>query len=254
MSSARINIFSDPTAVSRAAADALIAFGKQAIEKNGRFTIALAGGSTPRTLYQLLTGEEYRQQLDWAQVFFFFGDERDVSPASVQSNFKMAQETLFKPLNISKKNIFRWPTEILDAVETAERYEQTIRKFFDLGPAEFPQFDLILLGMGDDGHTASLFPQTEALTETRRIAVANRVKQLNSFRLTLTLPVINNGSQVIFLVVGENKAKTLQTVLEGEFQPDRFPAQAVKPAAGPADWLIDEAAAGFLNRSLFDGK
>ena len=248
MKSVQIKTLSDPAEVSRTAALKFISLGNQAIKKRDRFSIALAGGSTPRTLYQLLAAEEFRSQIDWTKVFFFFGDERDVSPASTQSNFKMVNETLLKPLEISKKNFFRWQTEIINALETAEQYEQRIRKFFDLKEHEFPRFDLILLGMGDDGHTASLFPHTEALLETKRIAVANLVKKLDSYRLTLTFPTINNAFNVIFLVCGENKAKTLQIILEGEFQPEKFPSQLVKPTDGKMQWLIDEAAAGSLTK------
>jgi 6-phosphogluconolactonase len=238
-----IKTFSNIEELSNFAAEKFVEIGNEAIKKHGKFTVALAGGSTPRSLYQLLVSDDFKNKIDWQKAFFFFGDERDVSPASNQSNFKMANEILFKPLEIQKTNIFRWQTEIINAVEVAEQYEKYVRKFFKLEPGEFPRFDLILLGMGDDGHTASLFPHTKVLLETSKIAAAEMIKKLNSNRLTLTFPTINNASNIIFLVSGENKAKTLQKVLEAEFQPEKFPSQGVKPTKGKLIWLIDEAAA-----------
>ena len=230
------------------AAEKFVEIGKTSIKKTGRFTVALSGGSTPPSLYKLLTGDEFNSRLDWKKVYFFFGDERDVSPASDQSNFKMANEMLFKPLEIPKANIFRWQTEIINPTEVAEQYEKYIKKFFELNDGEFPRFDLILLGMGDDGHTASLFPHTKALNEIRKIAVSNEVKKLHTTRLTFTFPTINNAANIIFLVGGENKAKTLQKVLETEFQPEKLPSQAVKPVDGELLWLLDKSAAEFLDK------
>ncbi len=243
-----IKVFDEAEELDQFAAKSFISIGNQAIKKNGRFSIVLSGGSSPKELYKLLASDDFRSQIDWQKVFFFFGDERDVSPASDQSNFKMANESLFKPLEIPKTNIFRWQTEIINAAEVAEQYEKYIRKFFALKPDEFPRFDLILLGIGDDGHTASLFPHTKALSENKKIAVANLVKKLNSYRLTLTFPVINNASNIIFLVSGEQKAKTLQKVLETDPQPEKFPVQGVMPLDGKVTWLIDEDAAEFLKK------
>lgn len=240
-------IFNELEELYQFAAEKFIEIGNDSIKNDGRFTVALAGGSTPQKLYDLLTTDEFKAKIDWQKVFFFFGDERDVSAASNQSNFKMANEILFKPLEITKTNIFRWQTEIINATEVAEQYEKYITKFFELQPNEFPRFDLILLGMGEDGHTASLFPHTKALTETKKIAVSNLVKKIHANRLTLTLPTINNASNIIFMVSGENKAKTLQKVLEGDFEPEKFPSQAVKPTKGKLFWLLDEAAAECLS-------
>ena len=246
METAKINIQPDLAALSKTAAQEFVKTGNKAIKQNGRFTVVLAGGSTPKEFYNLLASDDFKTQIDWQKVFFFFGDERDVSPASDQSNFKMANENLFKPLEIPKTNVFRWQTEIINAAEVAEQYEKYIRKFFALKPDEFPRFDLVLLGIGDDGHTASLFPHTKALAEDKKIAVANLVKKLNSYRLTLTFPTINNASNIVFLVSGEQKAKTLQKILETEPQPEKFPVQAVKPLDGKVTWLIDKDAAEFL--------
>lgn len=246
METAKINIQPDLQGISKTAAQEFVKIGNKAIKQTGRFTVVLAGGTTPKELYKLLGSDEFKAQIDWHKVFFFFGDERDVSPASDQSNFKMANENLFKPLEIPKTNIFRWQTEIINAAEVAEQYEKYIRKFFALKPDEFPHFDLVLLGIGDDGHTASLFPHTKALSENKKIAVANLVKKLNSYRLTLTFPTINNASNIIFLVSGKQKAKTLQKVLETDPQPEKFPVQGVKPLDGKVIWLVDEDAAEFL--------
>ena len=243
----KIKILENLAEISRAAAEIFVSIGNQAIETNGRFSVALAGGSTPKSLYQLLVSDAYKNRIDWTRIFFFFGDERNVLPTDEESNFRMANENLLKPLQISEENIFRWQTESKNA---AENYEQTIKEFFDLSESEFPRFDLILLGMGDDGHTASLFPFTEALTETSRIAVENWVEKLNTNRLTFTFPTINNASNIIFLVSGASKAEVLRDVLEGEFIGEKLPSQNVKPINGELFWLIDTNSARLLNNSL----
>jgi 6-phosphogluconolactonase len=274
-----IKIFSNGKELNRFAAEKFVEIGNEAIEDRGFFSLALAGGSTPKSLYQLLASEEFRDKLDWASVFFFFGDERNVAPDDDESNFRMAEQNLFLPLvkyrlehphtaqtpktprsptfpvhrlvdpqrNESLFGImYRWQTPGENTEEIAADYEKAIRKFFNLSDNEFPRFDLILLGMGDDGHTASLFPFTEALKETKKIAVANKVEKLETTRLTLTFPVINNARNVIFLVKGEDKAETLRRVLRGEFEPEKFPSQNVKPEDGSLFWLVDLAAARFL--------
>ena len=250
-----IKIFSNLNYLNQFAAEKFIEIGREAIEKLGKFTVALAGGSTPKSLYQLLTTEKFCSQIDWQKVFFFFGDERIVLPNDGESNFRMANENLLQPLKISENQIFRWQTEIEEADKIAKNYERAIINFFNLKenpPAStsdsdlFPRFDLFLLGMGDDGHTASLFPFTEALNERRKIAVANQVEKLNAKRLTLTFPVIDNARNVIFLVKGADKAETLREVLQGEIKAEKFPAQTIKPTNGNLFWLIDRQAAQHL--------
>ena len=247
-----ICIYPDSNVLSRVAAEKFLKIGNEAIKKNGKFTVVLSGGSTPKSLYKLLTTTEFLSKIDWKKVFFFFGDERDVLPDAEESNFRMANENLLQPLQIFGKNIFRWQTEIGRAEKIAENYETKIKEFFgykdDSAGIVFPRFDLVLLGMGDDGHTASLFPFTTALQETKRIAVANRVEKLITNRLTLTFPVINNSANAFFLVSGESKAEALKEVLQGEVQPDKFPAQSVRLKQGNLCWLIDEKAALFLRR------
>ncbi len=239
-------VFKDATEISKFVAKQFIMIGKRSIKSSGRFTVALSGGTTPAALYDALTSEEFRDGIDWEKVFFFFGDERDVSPMSDRSNFRMANENLLKPLEIPVTNILRWQTEIIDAVGVAETYEKTLRRFFELSNGEFPVFDLILLGLGDDGHTASLFPQTQALSETKRIAVSTYVEKLDTNRLTLTFPVLNKAKNIIFMVGGEEKAPALKEVLEGEKNPDKFPAQSVSPSKGKVLWVLDKAASELL--------
>jgi 6-phosphogluconolactonase len=229
--------------LNKIAAAKFVSLARSAIVKNGRFTVALAGGSTPKGLYELLATGKFRALLDWSRVYFFFGDERNVAPDDAESNFRMANETLLEPLKIKPENIFRWRTELENAEAIAENYEKTIKGFFDLSENEFPRFNLILLGMGDDGHTASLFPFTEALREREKIAVANPVEKLDAIRLTLTFPAINTAASVAFLVSGENKAEVLRRVLEGESEPEKYPSQTVKPKNGSLFWLLDRQAA-----------
>ena len=239
-----IIISEDLQALSRAAAEMFVRIGNETIERNNRFTVALSGGSTPKSLFRTLSGEEFRLRIDWTKTFFFFGDERNVAPDSPESNYRMARENLFEPLKIPAENVYRWRAEWQNAEEIALDYEKNLTDFFK---TEMPRFDLILLGIGADGHMASLFPETSALTETQKLAVSNWVKKLDSFRLTLTFPLINNAANIIFLVGGTEKAEMLKTVLEGEFEPQKFPAQNVNPRDGDLFWLIEKDAARLLS-------
>lgn len=248
-----IKVFENLEKLSRFAADRFTELAEKSIDQNGRFAVALTGGSSPRRLYELLASEEFRGRVDWSKIYFFIGDERNVPPDSEQSNFRLANETLFENPLIPPENIFRWKTEEFEnAEETARDYEQTIRDFFGLNNAEdpesnLPRFDLIFFGMGDDGHVASLFPETDALDETEKIAVANFVEKLDATRLTFTYPAINNAANIIFLVSGEKKAEALSEVLEGEFHPEKLPAQNVRPVNGDLLWLIDKDGAKLLD-------
>lgn len=242
----KIKVFKTLDDMSQFAADKFITIGNRSIKKNGRFTVALSGGTTPKSLYHLLTTDEYKTKIDWEKVLFFFSDERDVSPMSEKSNFRMANETMLKPLKISGKNIFRWQTEIINAPEVAESYGRSIVKVFELSTGEFPNFDLILLGMGDDGHTASLFPYTSALKETDKLVTANYVEKLDTNRLTFTYPTINNASNIIFMVCGVEKSNALKEVLEGEHNCEKFPSQCIDAKNGNLLWLIDKEASELL--------
>ena len=240
-----IKIFPNIEKLNTFAAEKFVEIANHAIENRRIFTVALAGGSTPKSLYQLLSSGNFKDKIDWSKVYFFFGDERNVLPDADESNFKMASENLFKPLQINDENIFRWQTELTDAKKIAADYEEKIRHFFS-SKTEM-QFDLILLGIGADGHTASLFPYTTALHETEKIAVTNYVEKFKTTRLTLTFPTINNARNIIFLVAGEEKAETLREVLEGEFEPEKLPSQNIRPKDGNLFWLIDKAVAKLLS-------
>ena len=242
--SPNIRIFDDAAEVARAAAVRFIELGREAISERGRFTVALAGGSTPKRAYELLASEEYKEQLDWSKAHIFFGDERSVPPDDAESNYRMANEALLSRVDLPLKNIHRM-NGVGDAVANALGYEDEIRTYFN--DAAWPRFDLILLGMGDDGHTASLFPGTEVLAEREAWVAGIWVEKLGAFRLTLTAPAINHAAHIIFLVTGENKAERLVEVLYGEHDPERLPSQLIKPLDGSLEWLIDKAAATRLN-------
>ena len=238
----KILIKPDLDDLSHAAADLFIKLAGEAIEERGRFSVSLSGGSTPRYLYSLLESPKYRHTIDWNRIEYFIGDERNVPPDAPESNYRMVMEILLDPLNVSSERVFRWPTEKGDVEEVAAEFATGLAD--RLGPGG--RFDLVLLGLGADAHTASLFPRTDALKETNRAAVANWVEGLNEFRLTVTFPVINSAANILFLVSGAEKARAVADVLEGESMPDDFPAQRVRPVDGDLYWFLDEAAAAEL--------
>lgn len=247
-SSVEIRTLTTPQELFEAGAELVAHAAKDAVDERGRFTIALSGGSTPRNLYHLLASNA-RTSLPWDRMFFFFGDERHVPPSDKDSNFKMADEAMLSKLPIPKENIFRVLAENPDAVAAAEAYEQTIVKFFALEPGQVPVFDLILLGLGPDGHTASLFPGTAALQEKSKLVVANWVEKFNTHRITFTLPVLNAARIVAFLVSGTDKAPALQAVLQSDAAGEQYPAKLVHPANGKLIWLVDRAAASGLSNA-----
>ena len=238
-----------PQDLFQAAAEEVISSAAEAIAQRGRFTIALSGGSTPKNLYTLIAANA-SASLPWSQVFFFWGDERDVPPTDAESNYRMALETILSKIPIPPGNVFRIPAENSDASAAAEMYEKTLQNFFALKPAELPRFDLILLGMGPDGHTASLFPETAALQEESRLVVANWVEKLHTHRITLTLPVLNAAREVAFLVSGADKATVLHEVLEGHAPGEQYPSKLVRPGNGKLVWFVDRAAASELTASV----
>lgn len=235
-----------PQDLFQAAADEVIRCANDAIAARGRFAIALSGGSTPKNLFTLIAANA-STSVPWDKAFFFWGDERHVPPTDAESNYRMANETLLSKVPVPPANIFRVPSEESDAMAAADAYERTLRKFFAGAAGEFPSFDLILLGMGPDGHTASLFPETTALQEKSRWFVANWVEKLHTHRLTLTLPVLNAARSVAFLVSGTDKAAALHEVLEGNQAAAKYPAKLVKPTKGDLIWLVDRAAASELS-------
>lgn len=235
-----------PQDLFQAAAEEVIRAATSAIAQRGRFTIALSGGSTPKNMYTLIAANA-SASLPWDQMFFFWSDERHVPPDNPESNYRMANEALLSKVPVPAANIFRVPSENPDASAAADAYEQTMRKFFALAPREFPRFDLILLGMGPDGHTASLFPETAALQEKSRLVVANWVEKLNTSRITFTLPVLNAARCIAFLVSGTDKAAALHEVLEGNDPEEKYPSKLVQPTDGKLIWFVDRAAASGLS-------
>jgi len=235
-----------PQDLFQAAAEEVIRSATDAVAQRGRFTIALSGGSTPRNLYTLIAANA-SASLPWDRMFFFWSDERHVPPDDPESNYGMARDTLLSKVAIPPANIFPIPAENPDASAAAETYEQTLRKFFAVGPGEFPRFDLILLGMGPDGHTASLFPETSALQAKSRLVVANWVEKLKASRITFTLPVLNAARCVAFLVSGADKAAVLHEVLEGDGPAEKYPSKLVRPSEGKLIWFVDRAAASELS-------
>lgn len=240
-------IFPDAAALTRRAAEEFVNSVTQAIAQKGLFTVALAGGSTPKVLYSQLADEPaLRSQIRWDKLHFFFGDERHVAPDSPESNFRMANETLFSKGLIRPEQITRMKGEYADTEKAALEYEQALRAYFKLKDGEYPRFDLVLLGMGDEGHTLSLFPGTKALHATNRIVVRNWVGKLYTERITLTAPAANQASRVIFMVTRADKAYALKAVLEGPYEPEQLPAQLIQPASGKLLWLVDQAAGSML--------
>ena len=236
-----------PQELSATAAEEVVQGANQAVAERGRFTIALSGGSTPKNLYNLLATNALNT-LPWDRMFFFWGDERHVPPTDSESNYRMVSEAMLSKVPVSAANVFRVPAENPDAAAAAEAYEKTLRKVFQIGEQGVPRFDLILLGLGPDGHTASLFPGTAALREKARIFVTNWVEKLKTHRLTLTLPVLNAGRTVAFLVSGTDKATVLRTVLEdSSASGEQYPAKLVKPSDGELIWFLDRAAASALS-------
>jgi 6-phosphogluconolactonase len=246
---AELRRLTTPQDLFQAAAEVFIGAATEAVAQRERFVVALSGGSTPRNLYTLIAANA-SANLPWDQMFFFWGDERHVPPNDSESNYSMAKEALLSKVPIPPANIFPVPSENPDASAAAEAYEQTVQKFFGLAPGEFPRFDLILLGMGPDGHTASLFPETAALQEKSRLVVANWVEKLKTSRITFTLPVLNAARLVAFLVSGIDKAAALHEIFEGNAAGEKYPSKLVRPDEGKLIWFVDKAAASELSTDV----
>jgi 6-phosphogluconolactonase len=237
-------VYETPEELAGAAARDFATRAKEAIDERGRFAVALAGGSTPNATYEVLA-RDYANELDWSRVHVFFGDERTVPPGHEDLNYRMAYETLLSRVPVGSVHRMRGE---LPPDEAAAAYEEELRSFF--GQVDVPRFDLILCGLGEDGHTLSLFPETAALDVTYRWVVANPVLKLGTARLTLTIPVLNASRAVTFLVAGESKAEALKEVLEGDADPHAYPAKHVRPEGGDLTWMVDRAAARLLKPPL----
>ena len=237
----QLEVFPDTQSLAEAAARHFVDQAHKNISTHGQFNVALSGGTTPRVMHSILAAA-FRDEVDWSKVCFFWGDERSVPPDHPGSNYHMAYETLLKPLSIDSQQIHRIQAE-LSPEEAAHKYEQAIRHHLH---DKSTRLDLIFLGMGDDGHTASLFPGTNALDENENWVVTNQIEKLNTWRITLTAPFINAAKQVTFLVAGESKASALKKVLEGPRETTTYPSQLIQPNNGSLLWLLDQAAASQL--------
>jgi 6-phosphogluconolactonase len=236
-------VFDTPEELARAAAERFVDYDTVAISDHGLFSVALAGGNTPRRVYELLATEDFTPRIRWPSAHLFFGDERCVPPDDPASNYGMIRAAMISKIPIPSSNVHRIIGEG-DAEANAQAYERELKTFF--AELSWPRFDLVWLGMGEDGHTASLFPGAAALKETTRWVIKTRMEQSNQDRITLTIPVFNHAAHTIFLVTGLDKAKRLTEVLQDRSGLPRLPAQAIQPIDGSLEWLIDRAAASLL--------
>ena len=246
-----VRILTNQEAIAKRAAQEFVQAATSAVSEKGSFSVALSGGSTPKVLYSLLANDAaLRAQIPWDKMSVYFGDERSVGPDHPDSNFRMATETMLSRVPLQADQVFRIKGEYKDTERAALEYEQALRTGFKIAERQFPRFDLVLLGMGNEGHTASLFPGTKALHETKRLVVRNWVGKLYTERITLTAPVINNAARVIFMITGADKELALKGVLEGPNEPDQLPAQMIQPANGKLLWLVDTIAGGMLSTGI----
>ena len=244
---AKVAVLPDAAAVARRGAELFAVAAKESVDWAGRFVVALSGGRTPAALYDVLASDaSFRSEIPWSRCFFFFGDERHVAPDHADSNYRMAHNSLLSRVPIAASQVFRIEGELESSERAAFEYENTLRGFFRLPTGHFPRFDLVMLGLGADGHVASLFPGTRALDERARLVVANPVDQLETTRITLTLPVLNEAARVVVLVQGAEKSRALASVLHPESGQRLLPAQLVQPSTGTMTWLVDQAAAARL--------
>jgi 6-phosphogluconolactonase len=244
-----VRVYRDPAEAARGAARLFVDYAWQSIAKHGQFMVALSGGNTPRTLFQHLASDEFRGQVDWAKVHVFWSDERAVPPTDADSNYGMARRELLIRVAIPEGNVHRMEAEKPNIGRAAHDYEEVLRKYIEPDDRGFPRFHLIFLGLGKDGHTASLFPGTRVTRQTSRWVSTPMVNKLNARRMTLTLPVLDAAYRVIFLVVGADKAEILRDVLGGQADPP-YPAQLVQPRHnGLKLFLVDESAASLLTPS-----
>ncbi len=245
-----IKTHTTPDDLAHAAATHFATLSQEAIADHGFFSVALAGGSTPKATYQTLATIEFAEQVQWEYVHVFWGDERTVPPDHEHSNFRMAMEAMLEIVPIPKENIHRIPGEI-KPTDAARVYERTLKDFYDPNSVVF---DLVLLGMGDDGHTASLFPGNTAILDASHLVAATFVEKFETWRITFTPKLINAAKNVTFLVSGEKKAWRLREVLVGRYQPEVLPSQIIRPSRGKLRWMVDEAAAIHLgNGEIHEG-
>jgi 6-phosphogluconolactonase len=246
-----VRILKDGAAIAKFAAEKFLEIAKAAVAQKSLFTVALAGGSTPKALYGLLVDDPaLRSQLPWDRMHIFFGDERHAGPNDADSNFRMANEAMISKAPLKPEQVTRIKGEYPDTEKAALEYEHELKTFFKLGPGELPRFDLVLVGMGDEGHTLSLFPGTKALQPGARLVVRNWIGKLYTERITITAPVASSAANVIFMVTKADKAPALKAVLEGPFEPEQLPSQLIQPVHGKLLWLVDTAAGAMLTSGI----
>ena len=249
MSETKVEIFSGLEDLSRAAALRFTGLARERVQQGKVFTAALSGGSTPRTFLEILANPEFSQRIQWESVHLFQVDERCVPPDHLQSNYRMIHGSLLRPVPGAAENFHRMKAELEDRDAASAEYEAEIRSVFAPSEGRLPCFDLIFLGLGSDGHTASLFPGSAALAESSKWVCPNYVEKLQMHRLTLTYPVLNAASEIVFLVAGAGKAEILRQVLEGPREAKQVPAQGIQPPEGRLNWYLDRAAAQLLRKS-----
>ena len=245
LSDREIIVCRDVDELNHKAAEQFIELANKAIQRSGQFAVALSGGSTPKTIYSLLASADYKERVDWSRVHLFWGDERCVPPDHPESNFRMVEESLLSKVLIPAANIHRMPGE-KEPEQAATEYEEHLRQFFHLTHGGVPRFDLIFLGLGEDGHTASLFPDSAALNEKERSVATVYVEKLKAHRLTVTLPVINGAAQVTFLVSGQSKTAIVNDILGSNSDSFIYPAAKVSPIDGRLTWLVTADTIGNL--------
>jgi len=248
-----IRILADGAAIAKRAAREFVQAAASAVREKNAFNVALAGGSTPKALYSLLVNDPaLRSQIPWDKIHMFFGDERHVAPDHPDSNFRMATEAMISKSPLKPEQVTRIKGEYPGTQQAALEYEEALREYFKLKAGEYPRFDLVLVGMGNEGHTLSLFPGTKALHADGSIAVRNWIGKLCTERITLTAPAACNAAEIIFMVTGADKACALKSVMEGPYEPDQLPAQLLQPQDGKLLWLVDAAAGSMLTSGIRD--
>jgi 6-phosphogluconolactonase len=248
-----IRILADGGAIAKRAAQEFVQAGASAVREKKAFNVALAGGSTPKALYGLLVSDPALcSQVPWDKIHLFFGDERHVPPDHPDSNFRMATEAMISKSPLKPEQVSRIKGEYPDTEQAALEYEKALREYFKLKDGDYPRFDLVLAGMGNEGHALSLFPGTKALHADGRIVVRNWIGKLYSERITLTAAAASHSAEIIFMVTGADKAPALKAVLEGPFEPEQLPAQALQPKNGKLLWLVDAAAGSMLTSGIRD--
>jgi len=242
-----IEIYPNPEELSKAAVQLFVDVARQSVKERGRFTAALSGGGSPQRMYEMLASEPFKSRVPWDEAFIFWGDERFVPSDDPENNARMTREKLLDHVPLPSDHIFPIPTSGKPKA-AATTYASTLSSFFG-NSNDFPRFDFMLLGLGENGHTASLFPETDVLQEQNKLVDSVFIEEKDQYRITLTYPVINSARNIVFLVHGSSKSSVLQKILEGKYEPNELPAQLIKPSSSELFWLIDENAAAILERA-----